>query len=240
MIYQWILGLLTKMTFCGAWVHLAWRKIYHRWDTPIPCPNALCTQVCRLWHMRLMGPQYSLQPGTGTPFLTPPITGTRNPSRTGGNNEKNWRGKLAWAGGEVATIVANLTAGPDGCKGQAIYIGWGGASLKEALSHCGRQGPQEGVLEDWGSQENPEVLTGDICSLWDLPVSKEHRAPHLETPLLTGSPIALEVGKYDMCFQGCTILCLQEAAEVYLVGLMEDIILCTIHAKRVTIMPKDI
>ena len=32
---------------------------------------------------------------------------------------------------------------------------------------------------------------------------------------------------------------LQEAAEAYVVSLMEDTNLCTIHAKRVTIMPKD-
>ena len=34
--------------------------------------------------------------------------------------------------------------------------------------------------------------------------------------------------------------CLQEAAEAYLVVLFEDTNLCTIHAKCVTIMPKDI
>ena len=52
--------------------------------------------------------------------------------------------------------------------------------------------------------------------------------------------IALEVGKYDLCFKGSTIICLQEVAEAYVVGLMEDANLCAIHAKRVTIMPKDI
>ncbi|KAL3204204.1 hypothetical protein MRX96_053071 [Rhipicephalus microplus] len=35
-------------------------------------------------------------------------------------------------------------------------------------------------------------------------------------------------------------LALQEAAEAYLVGLFEDCNLCAIHAKRVTIMPKDV
>jgi histone H3 len=32
---------------------------------------------------------------------------------------------------------------------------------------------------------------------------------------------------------------LREAAEAYLVGLFEDTNLCAIHAKRVTILPKD-
>ena len=41
-------------------------------------------------------------------------------------------------------------------------------------------------------------------------------------------------------FQSATIMALQEAAEAYLVGLFEDTNLCAIHAKRVTIMPKDI
>lgn len=33
---------------------------------------------------------------------------------------------------------------------------------------------------------------------------------------------------------------MQEAAESYIVELFEDTILCSIHAKRVTIMPKDV
>ena len=35
-------------------------------------------------------------------------------------------------------------------------------------------------------------------------------------------------------------MALQEAAEAFLVCLFEDTNLCAIHAKRVTIMPKDI
>ena len=46
--------------------------------------------------------------------------------------------------------------------------------------------------------------------------------------------------KTDLRFQGSAILALQEASEAYLVGLFEDTNLCAIHAKRVTIMPKDI
>ena len=41
-------------------------------------------------------------------------------------------------------------------------------------------------------------------------------------------------------FQTLAIKALQEASEAYLVGLFEDTNLCAIHAKRVTIMPKDI
>ena len=41
-------------------------------------------------------------------------------------------------------------------------------------------------------------------------------------------------------FASGAILALQEAAEAYLMGLFEDTNLCAIHAKRITIMPKDI
>merc|ERR1712072_1534557 len=45
--------------------------------------------------------------------------------------------------------------------------------------------------------------------------------------------------KNDLRFQSSAVLALQEAAEAYMVGLFEDTNLCAIHAKRVTIMPKD-
>jgi len=45
--------------------------------------------------------------------------------------------------------------------------------------------------------------------------------------------------KNDLRFQSTAILALQEASEAYLVSLFEDTNLCAIHAKRVTIMPKD-
>lgn len=46
--------------------------------------------------------------------------------------------------------------------------------------------------------------------------------------------------KQDIRFQSQAVLALQEAAEAYLVGLFEDTNLCAIHARRVTIMTKDL
>jgi len=43
----------------------------------------------------------------------------------------------------------------------------------------------------------------------------------------------------DLRFQSSALGALQESAEAYLIGLFEDTNLCAIHAKRVTIMPKD-
>jgi histone H3 len=45
--------------------------------------------------------------------------------------------------------------------------------------------------------------------------------------------------KTDVRFQSSAIMALQESAEAFLVGLFEDTNLCANHAKRVTIMPKD-
>merc|ERR1712131_449391 len=44
----------------------------------------------------------------------------------------------------------------------------------------------------------------------------------------------------DFRMQSAAIGALQEAAEAFLVGLFEDCNLCAIHAKRVTIMPRDL
>jgi histone H3 len=44
----------------------------------------------------------------------------------------------------------------------------------------------------------------------------------------------------ELRFQSQAILALQEASEAYLVGLFEDTNLTAIHAKRVTIFPKDL
>jgi histone H3 len=46
--------------------------------------------------------------------------------------------------------------------------------------------------------------------------------------------------KSDLRFQSSAVMALQEATEAYLVGLFEDTNIVAIHAKRMTIMPKDI
>lgn len=51
--------------------------------------------------------------------------------------------------------------------------------------------------------------------------------------------IAQDIASTPLRFQSLAILALQEASEAFLVGLFEDTNLCAIHAKRVTIMTKD-
>ena len=46
--------------------------------------------------------------------------------------------------------------------------------------------------------------------------------------------------KSDLRFQASAVMALQEAAEAHMVGIFEDTNLCAVHAKRVTIMPRDL
>ena len=51
--------------------------------------------------------------------------------------------------------------------------------------------------------------------------------------------IALKYKK-DVRFQSTAVLALQEASEAYMVGMFEDTNLAALHAKRVTILPRDL
>ncbi|KAJ7137497.1 histone-fold-containing protein, partial [Mycena crocata] len=45
--------------------------------------------------------------------------------------------------------------------------------------------------------------------------------------------------KYDLRFCVSAVTALQEAAETYLISVLEDTQACALHAKRITIFPKD-
>ena len=72
-----------------------------------------------------------------------------------------------------------------------------------------------------------------------------HYQRHVELliPLLAFSrlvrEVASEVSRAPLRFQSAAIKALQEGSEAYIVGLLEDSQLCTIHAKCRTVMPKD-
>jgi len=75
-------------------------------------------------------------------------------------------------------------------------------------------------------------------------IRKYQKSTDLLIPRLSFSRVIREVcdkvcPRGDLRFQSAAINALQEAAEAYLVTLFEDSLLCTIHAKKVTVMPKD-
>ena len=70
-----------------------------------------------------------MHPTSGTCHTSgPPSSNTRATARPGRDEEEGHRGRMARGGGEVTTVIANLTVGPDGCGGLAIYVRSGGAS----------------------------------------------------------------------------------------------------------------
>lgn len=79
--------------------------------------------------------------------------------------------------------------------------------------------------------------------IWNSEIRKYQKSTELLIRKLPFQRLVREIAqdfKTDLRFQSHAVLALQEAAEAYLVGLFEDTNLCAIHAKRVTIMPKDI
>ena len=79
-----------------------------------------------------------------------------------------------------------------------------------------------------------------------MEIRKYQKSTDLLIRKLPFARLVREVASYftplhvQMRWQAAALEALQEAAEAYLVGLFEDSNLCTIHAKRVTVMVRDI
>merc|ERR1712018_171720 len=120
-------------------------------------------------------------------------------------------------------------------------------------ANCSKIHRRKGAKETTGNQSSKKVGTSDRR------VKKPHRygpgtvalreirryqkSTELLLRKLPFQRLVREIAqdfKTDLRFQSSAVMALQEAYEAYLVGLMEDTNLCAIHAKRVTIMPRDI
>ncbi|XP_054977143.1 uncharacterized protein LOC101551775 [Sorex araneus] len=84
--------------------------------------------------------------------------------------------------------------------------------------------------------QRPDTVA--LCKIHSYKKSTElliHELPFQQLVLETSQDF-----KTDLRSQSLSVMALQEACEAYLVGLFEDINFRTIHAKRITIMPKNI
>ena len=73
-------------------------------------------------------------------------------------------------------------------------------------------------------------------------IKKYQKSTEMLIPKAPFTRLVREVGlneKKDIRFQKQAIEALHQSSEAYILGLFEDTNLCAIHAKRVTIMPKD-
>ena len=73
-------------------------------------------------------------------------------------------------------------------------------------------------------------------------IKKLQRSTDLLVPRLPFQRVVKDICSrinQDLRFSSQGLLALQESAESFMTGLFEDSYLCTLHAKRVTLMPKD-
>lgn len=103
-----------------------------------------------------------------------------------------------------------------------------GTPKKAAVNSGGVRRYKPGVL---ALKEVRKYQKGGDLLLRKLPFSR------LVREIVNG--VASRAGDEPLRMQGSAIEALQEAAEAYLVSLFEDTVLCAVHARRVTIMPKD-
>ena len=90
-------------------------------------------------------------------------------------------------------------------------------------------------------QGKPKRRCPGVTSLLEIQYYQKH--VELFIPLLAFSrlvrEVATEVNSKNFRFQSAAIKALQEGSKAYLIGLLEDSQLCTIHAKHVTLMQRD-
>ena len=121
-----------------------------------------------------------------------------------------------------------------------------GDSLKNHQKQAQRKRREDALRSNQGGVKKPHRYRPGTLALMEIRrYQKSHELLIRKLPFQRlVREIALDVVpkgfQGEIRFQSQAIMALQESAEAYLVGLFEDSNLCAIHAKRVTIMPKDI
>ena len=90
-------------------------------------------------------------------------------------------------------------------------------------------------------KKGEKIVRGETIPLREI--RHYQKSTELLIPKLSFQRLVREIAqeyKTDLKFQAAALGALQEGSEAYLVNLFEDTNLAAIHAKRVTIMPKDI
>ncbi|CAH1384581.1 unnamed protein product, partial [Tenebrio molitor] len=110
----------------------------------------------------------------------------------------------------------------------------------KAPETTGYQSGEKSCSRHWRRQEAHRYRPGTVAL---REIRRYQKSTELLIRKLPFQRLVREIAqdfKTDLRFQSSAVMALQEAREAYLVGLFEDTNLCAIHAKRVTIMPKDI
>ncbi|RVE76568.1 hypothetical protein OJAV_G00010070 [Oryzias javanicus] len=158
--------------------------------------------------------------------------------KIGGLFERIWvqSAALFWAGGAAVQSGSRsgIVHGQNQTDRPQIYRR---KSSEEAAGHQGR--PKSAPAT--GGVKKPHRYRPGTVALREI--RRYQKSTELLIRKLPFQRLVREIAqdfKTDLRFQSSAVMALQEASEAYLVGLFEDTNLCAIHAKRVTIMPKDI
>ena len=121
---------------------------------------------------------------------------------------------------------------------QTVRMSTGGKAPRKQLATKANRGAIKGLPS--GAVKRPHRYRPGTVALREI--RRYQKSTELLIRKLPFQRLVREVAqefKADIRFQSQALLAIQEAAEAYLVGLFEDTNLCAIHAKRVTIMTKD-
>ncbi len=111
---------------------------------------------------------------------------------------------------------------------------------KAPRKHIGSKGAKKASASSGGIKKPHRFRPGTVAL---REIRKYQKSTDLLIRKLPFQRLVREIAqdyKSDLRFQSSAVAALQEASESYLVGLFEDTNLCAIHAKRVTIMTKDL
>ena len=178
--------------------------------------------------------------GEGALFTSPlPISSTRNPPGAEEIMRRIAEAEQLEGVGRLPPLLPTQQLAQMAVEVRPSMSGREEPARKKLQSTMGGKAPQKEFIKASKVKKTRKYWpgTGSLCETWQFQKSTElliWKLPFLQLV----HKIALQVGKYDLCFQGYTIICLQEAVEAYLVGLMEDANLCAIHAKGWQLCPK--
>ena len=165
------------------------------------------------------------------PQLEAPSGSTSPPPR---ELEKRRRKLEVLEAAGVARILPNPNVGQDGSRGKTLDVQ---QDSQPCQAHSRGKAPErrfEGGLKRPKRYQPWMVALHKICQYLKSTELLICKWPFVHLV----HEIAQVYRMHDLHFQVHTVQVLQEAAEYYLTGLLEDTNLCAIHAKHVTIMPK--
>ena len=113
--------------------------------------------------------------------------------------------------------------------------------MKEVREKCGKRGVEKEASKEKKKESVTGKLKRGVHALREI--QKYQSGMELLIQWLPFKKVVKEIIQNirgDLWFQTTAILAIQEAGEAFLVGLLKQANLCALHAKSLTIMPRDI